>query len=55
MTAEQKAGLRCYRQYIEKTLNPAYVLGNMKEWLSDGEMLGLLWVGALGMLWPGRP
>ncbi|EMP30788.1 Putative ATP-dependent RNA helicase DDX58 [Chelonia mydas] len=35
MTAEQKAGLRCYRQYIEKTLNPAYVLGNMKEWLSD--------------------
>ncbi|XP_073201685.1 antiviral innate immune response receptor RIG-I isoform X4 [Lepidochelys kempii] len=35
MTAEQKAGLRCYRQYIEKILNPAYVLGNMKEWLSD--------------------
>ncbi|XP_065263043.1 antiviral innate immune response receptor RIG-I [Emys orbicularis] len=36
MTAEQKESLRCYRQYIEKTLNPAYVLGNMKEWLSDG-------------------
>ncbi|XP_039399366.1 antiviral innate immune response receptor RIG-I isoform X2 [Mauremys reevesii] len=35
MTAEQKGSLRCYRQYIEKTLNPAYVLGNMKEWLSD--------------------
>nr|XP_006123152.1 probable ATP-dependent RNA helicase DDX58 isoform X1 [Pelodiscus sinensis] len=35
MTAEQKANLQCYRQYIEKTLNPAYVVGNMKEWLPD--------------------
>uniref|UniRef100_A0A8C8RFD0 RNA helicase n=1 Tax=Pelusios castaneus TaxID=367368 RepID=A0A8C8RFD0_9SAUR len=36
MTMEQKKSLACYRQYIEKTLNPVYVLGNMTEWLSDG-------------------
>ncbi|XP_067409296.1 antiviral innate immune response receptor RIG-I [Emydura macquarii macquarii] len=35
MTVEQKKSLQFYRQYIEKTLNPAYVLGYMTEWLSD--------------------
>ncbi|NXC42753.1 DDX58 helicase, partial [Penelope pileata] len=35
MTAEEKQSLRCYRQYIERILNPVYVLGNMVDWLSD--------------------
>ncbi|NXO84617.1 DDX58 helicase, partial [Sitta europaea] len=35
MTAEEKRNLRCYRRYIERSLNPVYILGNMTEWLSD--------------------
>ncbi|NWR55661.1 DDX58 helicase, partial [Bucorvus abyssinicus] len=35
MTAEEKRSLQCYRRYIEKTLNPIYILSNMTEWLSD--------------------
>ncbi|XP_074935456.1 antiviral innate immune response receptor RIG-I isoform X2 [Phalacrocorax aristotelis] len=35
MTAEEKRSLRCYRRYIEKSLNPVYVLSNMTPWLSD--------------------
>ncbi|NXJ66538.1 DDX58 helicase, partial [Rostratula benghalensis] len=35
MTAEEKRSLQCYRQYIEKSLNPVYILSNMTEWLSD--------------------
>ncbi|NXL94155.1 DDX58 helicase, partial [Alectura lathami] len=35
MTAEEKQSLRCYRRYIERSLNPVYVLGNMVDWLSD--------------------
>ncbi|XP_029860385.1 antiviral innate immune response receptor RIG-I isoform X1 [Aquila chrysaetos chrysaetos] len=35
MTAEEKRSLQCYRRYIEKTLNPIYILGNMTDWLSD--------------------
>ncbi|NWW77150.1 DDX58 helicase, partial [Climacteris rufus] len=35
MTAEEKRNLRCYRRYIEKSLNPVYILGNMTDWLSD--------------------
>uniref|UniRef100_A0A8C0BL05 RNA helicase n=1 Tax=Buteo japonicus TaxID=224669 RepID=A0A8C0BL05_9AVES len=37
MTAEEKRSLQCYRRYIEKSLNPVYILGNMTDWLSDGE------------------
>lgn len=37
MTAEEKRGLQCYRRYIERSLNPVYVLGNMADWLPDGE------------------
>ncbi|XP_053858678.1 antiviral innate immune response receptor RIG-I isoform X3 [Vidua macroura] len=35
MTAEEKRNLRCYRRYIERSLNPVYILSNMTEWLSD--------------------
>ncbi|XP_053824913.1 antiviral innate immune response receptor RIG-I isoform X3 [Vidua chalybeata] len=35
MTAEEKQNLRCYRRYIERSLNPVYILSNMTEWLSD--------------------
>ncbi|NWX39171.1 DDX58 helicase, partial [Steatornis caripensis] len=35
MTAEEKRSLQCYRRYIEKTLNPVYILSNMTDWLSD--------------------
>ncbi|XP_035418859.2 antiviral innate immune response receptor RIG-I isoform X2 [Cygnus atratus] len=35
MTAEEKRGLQCYRRYIERSLNPVYVLGNMADWLPD--------------------
>uniref|UniRef100_A0A8B9BUJ4 RNA helicase n=1 Tax=Anser brachyrhynchus TaxID=132585 RepID=A0A8B9BUJ4_9AVES len=38
MTAEEKRGLQCYRRYIERSLNPVYVLGNMADWLPDGEI-----------------
>ncbi|NXA84549.1 DDX58 helicase, partial [Thryothorus ludovicianus] len=38
MTAEEKQNLRCYRRYIERSLNPVYILGNMTGWLSDGRM-----------------
>ncbi|XP_033928963.1 antiviral innate immune response receptor RIG-I isoform X3 [Melopsittacus undulatus] len=37
MTAEEKRNLQCYRRYIEKSLNPVYILGNMTAWLSDEE------------------
>ncbi|NXD05267.1 DDX58 helicase, partial [Certhia familiaris] len=37
MTAEEKLNLRCYRRYIERSLNPVYILSNMTDWLSDGE------------------
>uniref|UniRef100_A0A8C3URD7 RNA helicase n=1 Tax=Catharus ustulatus TaxID=91951 RepID=A0A8C3URD7_CATUS len=37
MTAEEKQSLRCYRRYIERSLNPVHVLSNMTDWLSDGE------------------
>uniref|UniRef100_A0A8C3Y5H0 RNA helicase n=1 Tax=Catharus ustulatus TaxID=91951 RepID=A0A8C3Y5H0_CATUS len=35
MTAEEKQSLRCYRRYIERSLNPVHVLSNMTDWLSD--------------------
>ncbi|NXV94618.1 DDX58 helicase, partial [Calonectris borealis] len=35
MTAEEKRSLQCYRRYIEKSLNPVYILGNMTVWLAD--------------------
>ncbi|XP_054665021.1 antiviral innate immune response receptor RIG-I isoform X2 [Grus americana] len=35
MTAEEKKSLQCYRRYIEKSLNPVYILSNMTDWLSD--------------------
>ncbi|NXG52992.1 DDX58 helicase, partial [Psilopogon haemacephalus] len=35
MTAEEKRSLQCYRRYIEKSLNPLYILSNMTVWLSD--------------------
>ncbi|NWV77997.1 DDX58 helicase, partial [Dasyornis broadbenti] len=35
MTAEEKRNLRCYRRYIERSLNPVYILSNMTDWLSD--------------------
>ncbi|NXI91425.1 DDX58 helicase, partial [Psophia crepitans] len=35
MTAEEKRSLQCYRRYIEKSLNPVYVLSTMTDWLSD--------------------
>ncbi|NWW18836.1 DDX58 helicase, partial [Falcunculus frontatus] len=35
MTAEEKRNLRCYRGYIERSLNPVYILSNMTDWLSD--------------------
>ncbi|NWT95572.1 DDX58 helicase, partial [Urocynchramus pylzowi] len=35
MTAEEKRNLQCYRRYIERSLNPVYILSNMTEWLSD--------------------
>ncbi|NWS79802.1 DDX58 helicase, partial [Toxostoma redivivum] len=35
MTAEEKQNLRCYRRYIERSLNPVYILSNMTDWLSD--------------------
>ncbi|NWQ82138.1 DDX58 helicase, partial [Columbina picui] len=35
MTAEEKRNLQCYRQYIERSLNPVYILSNMTDWLSD--------------------
>lgn len=37
MTAEEKRSLQCYRRYIERSLNPVYILGNMADWLPDGE------------------
>ncbi|XP_030368622.1 probable ATP-dependent RNA helicase DDX58 [Strigops habroptila] len=37
MTAEEKRNLQCYRRYIEKSLNPVYILSNMTAWLSDEE------------------
>ncbi|OPJ67426.1 putative ATP-dependent RNA helicase DDX58 [Patagioenas fasciata monilis] len=35
MTAEEKRSLQCYRRYIERSLNPVYILSNMTDWLSD--------------------
>ncbi|NXP48462.1 DDX58 helicase, partial [Heliornis fulica] len=35
MTAEQKKSLQCYRRYIERSLNPVFILSNMTDWLSD--------------------
>ncbi|KAJ7406721.1 putative ATP-dependent RNA helicase DDX58 [Pitangus sulphuratus] len=35
MTAEEKRNLQCYRRYIERILNPVYILSNMTDWLSD--------------------
>ncbi|XP_019410824.1 PREDICTED: probable ATP-dependent RNA helicase DDX58 isoform X2 [Crocodylus porosus] len=35
MTAEEKASLRFYENYIVTTLNPVYILSNMREWLPD--------------------
>ncbi|KAM9368012.1 antiviral innate immune response receptor RIG-I [Phaethornis superciliosus] len=35
MTAEEKRSLACYRRYLERTLNPVYLLSNMSPWLSD--------------------
>ncbi|KAK2531173.1 Ddx58 [Columba guinea] len=35
MTAEEKRSLQCYRRYIERSLNPVYILSNMSDWLSD--------------------
>ncbi|NXY21151.1 DDX58 helicase, partial [Atrichornis clamosus] len=35
MTAEEKRNLQCYRRYIERSLNPVYILSNMTDWLSD--------------------
>ncbi|XP_032532119.1 probable ATP-dependent RNA helicase DDX58 isoform X2 [Chiroxiphia lanceolata] len=35
MTAEEKRNLRCYRRYIERILNPVYILSHMTDWLSD--------------------
>ncbi|NXN84172.1 DDX58 helicase, partial [Bombycilla garrulus] len=35
MTAEEKQNLRCYRRYIERSLNPVYILSSMTDWLSD--------------------
>ncbi|NXI65277.1 DDX58 helicase, partial [Anseranas semipalmata] len=35
MAAAEKRGLQCYRRYIERSLNPVYVLGNMTDWLPD--------------------
>ncbi|KAM6230589.1 antiviral innate immune response receptor RIG-I isoform 2-T2 [Porphyrio hochstetteri] len=35
MTAEEKRSLQCYRHYIEKSLNPVFILSNMTDWLSD--------------------
>uniref|UniRef100_A0A8C8E9Q7 RNA helicase n=1 Tax=Otus sunia TaxID=257818 RepID=A0A8C8E9Q7_9STRI len=37
MTAEEKRNLQRCRRYIERSLNPIYVLSNMTDWLSDGE------------------
>nr|4A2W_A Chain A, RETINOIC ACID INDUCIBLE PROTEIN I [Anas platyrhynchos]4A2W_B Chain B, RETINOIC ACID INDUCIBLE PROTEIN I [Anas platyrhynchos] len=34
-TADEKRSLQCYRRYIERSLNPVYVLGNMTDWLPD--------------------
>ncbi|XP_054843073.1 antiviral innate immune response receptor RIG-I [Eublepharis macularius] len=38
MTQEQRENLFCFRSYIEKSLNPTYVLSYMKEWLSDEDV-----------------
>ncbi|KAM6289427.1 antiviral innate immune response receptor RIG-I [Aegotheles albertisi] len=35
MTAEEKRSLRCCRGYLERCLNPVYLLSNMSAWLSD--------------------
>ncbi|NXQ57197.1 DDX58 helicase, partial [Anthoscopus minutus] len=35
MTSEEKRNLRCYRGYIERSLNPVHILSNMTDWLSD--------------------
>ncbi|XP_075267482.1 antiviral innate immune response receptor RIG-I isoform X3 [Opisthocomus hoazin] len=35
MTAEEKRSLQCYRRYIERSLNPVYILSNMAAWLPD--------------------
>uniref|UniRef100_A0A8C8AUT4 RNA helicase n=1 Tax=Otus sunia TaxID=257818 RepID=A0A8C8AUT4_9STRI len=35
MTAEEKRNLQRCRRYIERSLNPIYVLSNMTDWLSD--------------------
>ncbi|KAJ7335401.1 hypothetical protein JRQ81_013342 [Phrynocephalus forsythii] len=35
MTAEEKESLRRFEHYIQKTLNPVYILSYMKDWLSD--------------------
>uniref|UniRef100_A0A8D0KN31 RNA helicase n=1 Tax=Salvator merianae TaxID=96440 RepID=A0A8D0KN31_SALMN len=35
MTAEQKENLLRYQHYIQKVLNPVYILSYMNDWLSD--------------------
>ncbi|KAJ6669460.1 hypothetical protein lerEdw1_000008 [Lerista edwardsae] len=35
MSEQEKGSLRLYRVYIQKILNPAYVMCYMKEWLAD--------------------
>uniref|UniRef100_A0A803TRI8 RNA sensor RIG-I n=1 Tax=Anolis carolinensis TaxID=28377 RepID=A0A803TRI8_ANOCA len=35
MTAEEKENLLRFRHYIQKTLNPVYILSYMKDWLPD--------------------
>ncbi|NXU92396.1 DDX58 helicase, partial [Xiphorhynchus elegans] len=35
MTAEERRNLQCYRRYIERSLNPVYILSNMTDWLSE--------------------
>lgn len=50
MTAEEKTTLLCYSRYIEKILNPDYILSYMKAWLTEGEFR----LGLLGADWQGR-
>lgn len=37
MTAEERRNLHAFRDYVIKTLDPAYILSYMAPWFKDGE------------------
>lgn len=54
MTAEDKVALQFYKNYIVTTLNPVYILSNMREWLTEGERSTGHVVGGFRTCWGGK-